>query len=756
MPSHSNADAKGPEGLSGRRNGATIWFRAWILQFALLALAILLYRWFGHSAIESGHAGRSFPLINEVFAERSDIPVTRFLSTADWLVDNLVFAGIVFLLVQLFAIVVMRRRRQTPVAREAGIERVEKDAEADTSLTLSGTKKVLFSLIVLLIPMLFVLLPYIARYHQYRTGLEAPPGLEDGTYDPPEMPELTPEQLLQVGKGHQARKPPLQSYLNYPREKSPGTVRVGIFGGSFSLGEEAALEHDTATHLERLLAEGGAPHVEVINFGVSGFGVSQAALLWEYIGKNYDLDYVVMMPFYFHVTRDNSFLHTDNHFGPIHGIYVAEGDTAKYVPIVGEDRLDSCRKYFSPFQPLRYWRYDDRVPMAFRPLLPQPYGRRGNPFYYADDARSATHNMYRRLYEKIAAETRQLIVFADPRIYPKLAAIHGGNIHVFPSMLDNFREPGSSLYRAPFDHPSGIGYEIYAAELAALLLGRERPEFRALWVSDELADASGSEFELKTLRNVHQTGLTIEGSVVAELRQRRAGDSRRGRYRRSVHFDEEDVSGLVMYSKNDFRLFIPLSFVPKGGDEVRLEWKQEGRDRHRLLGRVSRMRGPLGQVSLEWMRLRLEPDAETFVQWVDGDELGFLNIESRAEVSEVKVTIGGELALTGQTRELRKRRMPGGLGRLLLGDPWIRTVTVLEPTISSFMYFRGCAGQYVDVSGLTEESGVLGLRLSDREGNVDTLPLFQYQAVPAQAPPFEPRYAAPIRPRSTSPLSPER
>lgn len=55
--------------------------------------------------------------------------------------------------------------------------------------------------------------------------------------------------------------------------KPPGTLRVAVFGDSFTFGEEVSDEETFAHRLEELL-----PGVEVLNFGVHGYGHDQALL----------------------------------------------------------------------------------------------------------------------------------------------------------------------------------------------------------------------------------------------------------------------------------------------------------------------------------------------------------------------------------------------------------------------------------------------------------------------------------------------
>ena len=778
-----------------------------LVEVVGLAGALIAYRLFGHRIVEAAYDGRSIEVFNRALEGRSQAPVGLYLALADALAGNLVAVAVVLVLLQIGLCFAWRRTasgRGSSAAETRGVDGGASPERADSSPTsavvpeaeptttgsaagnerigtppLTRAKRIGFTLVVLLIPILFVTLPYAWRYTQYMSQLEVPPGLKEGTYIPPAMPELTPAQLLQVGGGHKEHAPPLQSYLNYTEAKPPGTIRVGIFGGSVSLGEEAALEHDLSTHLERRLSEAGIGDIEVINFGVSGFGVSQAALLWDFVGRKYDLDYTIMMPLYFHVRRDNSFLHTSYHYGPLHGVYVTEGDSVRYVPVIGKDRLDSCRRYFSPLQPAPYWRYDVRVPMAFRPLLPSPLDRRGNPFYYRKDERAVTVETYKHLFRKIAGEVDHLIVFTDRQLLPELRELQSDGIYVLASRLDEFRAKSSSLYRAPFDHPSGIGYEVYAEELAALLLGRERPVLRRLRVSGEMigsgaggtlsetevplepdgpggaGDLRGAEpsdrgenpagpASLVRLSAMQDVKLSIGGFVVGEFRRRSAGEGRWGRLAERVDFGSEGIVGLAAYRNGGSHVFLPLPFELREGDEISVAWRSDGDAVNVPVGHVVAARGAIGQIDVDWSRLGGAARGTWSGRVDEGNEFGVVEIMSSERVDDVRLLVGGKVALVGETTERGRQFLPRSLRKMLLGRPWARSRSVLRPLASGFIYYRGCEGQYVDVANLETESGSVDLVFRDSRGEAQVVPFLPYEVVTVEEDRFDPPYWAPI------------
>lgn len=83
---------------------------------------------------------------------------------------------------------------------------------------------------------------------------------------------------------------------NYQRTKPHKTQRLLAFGDSFIEGWGVPIEHSVAKQLEIQLQQAAAPDttVEVINFGVAGYGTDQEMLFFERTGKHYQPDQVLL------------------------------------------------------------------------------------------------------------------------------------------------------------------------------------------------------------------------------------------------------------------------------------------------------------------------------------------------------------------------------------------------------------------------------------------------------------------------------
>ena len=83
----------------------------------------------------------------------------------------------------------------------------------------------------------------------------------------------------------------LRAQREYSKEPPPDTLRIALFGDSFTAGDEAANDKIWGHQLEAKLNHG--IRAEVLNFGVGGYGIDQAFLKWQRQGRQYSPDIVI-------------------------------------------------------------------------------------------------------------------------------------------------------------------------------------------------------------------------------------------------------------------------------------------------------------------------------------------------------------------------------------------------------------------------------------------------------------------------------
>ena len=83
-----------------------------------------------------------------------------------------------------------------------------------------------------------------------------------------------------------------RSRREYSQAPPPDTLRIALFGDSFTAGDEVSDDETWGHYLELELNRGGI-RAEVLNFGVGGYGMGQAFLRWRHQGRHYRPDMVI-------------------------------------------------------------------------------------------------------------------------------------------------------------------------------------------------------------------------------------------------------------------------------------------------------------------------------------------------------------------------------------------------------------------------------------------------------------------------------
>lgn len=282
------------------------------------------------------------------------------------------------------------------------------------------------------------------------------------------VPDVAPGTLRRLGRVFTGKK---SSFVNFDRQKPPRVVRIGAFGDSFTYGDEVDEDSDYPAQLQRALTEAGVTNVEVLNFGTSWFSFGQSHIMWDEVGRNFSLDYVLLGPAGFNPERETQFNHTYGR-SPyyLHSRYVLDKGGIRLVDVPGETHGERFRSYYS-FVPgrdvLRYERGD----LAFLAALLPDDRRIGNPFYY--DARG-------RKAEAVAIQ-KDLLQDMKKSGSPVLAAVYPthDNVKVAADALTGgnfcitqFKRPSKFPYFAPEGHNSPTGNALLARQYLATLLRR--------------------------------------------------------------------------------------------------------------------------------------------------------------------------------------------------------------------------------------------------------------------------------------------
>ncbi len=84
-----------------------------------------------------------------------------------------------------------------------------------------------------------------------------------------------------------------RSRRDVPSSPPADTLRIALFGDSFTAGDDVSDEETWGHQLEVMLNEGGI-RAEVLNFGVGAYGMGQAYLRWRHLGIQFAPDIVIL------------------------------------------------------------------------------------------------------------------------------------------------------------------------------------------------------------------------------------------------------------------------------------------------------------------------------------------------------------------------------------------------------------------------------------------------------------------------------
>jgi len=625
-------------------------------------------------------------------------------------------------------------RRQRPGGRKGEDIGTGKKYTPKERMYAAFTLCMVFSIIVLL---------WYGVHRYYVRNLEGFNLRNSPSYRAPSLPVLTADQSLDIGWAHTAEVHPSRSYLEFPPEKKPGTLRIGVFGCSFVKGSEVVPGHEFPSFLQNKFTGAGMANVEVINFGVDAYGLHQAYMMWDWAGKKFDLDIVVFLALRLHQARDRTFAHNAGSYTPIHGRFILEGNDVELVHVAGRTPLEATKLYFS-FIPLwRYVRFDEKAPSAFSSILPLKGGSIENPFYYLRDKEDEILRTYSILFRALGKDAPDAVIILLERDY---CLFRPGekpeNVNILESSVDEWRK--SFLYKAPEGHPSATGQEIQAEELFDYLSGKKQSAFDYL-ITGCVEDPPPYEGITGPLCGGNDVSLNMEGFPVASFTM---NDRRKGyenRFAGLVDFGKSGIASIVQESDGGNDRFFCLPFMLQESLQVNMLLQAEKDILQFPIGEVRSRAGVAGKVAIPSPVIRCaqagSPDPVTIrlnsQNMPDSIEIA----GSRQVVRELYVSLGNDIALrstmnTGCRAFNMIRRI-----LFLRKKPLLIYRFTLQPLFGGYVYLKATPGEYVDVSRLKNRQGAFEIVMK-RQGEKDIrVPMFLgYRVEKSINTPFNVRY----------------
>jgi hypothetical protein len=521
-------------------------------------------------------------------------------------------------------------------------------------------------------------------------------------------PVLEDWQARNLGWAHRDPNAPRSSYLHHPMPKPAGVYRIGCFGDSFTAGDETAPGHDYPSFLQDALEQAEGRRFEVINFGVRAYGMQQAFLMYEYLGRQYALDAAIFLPFAWHDTRDTTF----NYDGLLHARYILTADGLRLVPIDETTRRAGLQHYYRLFPPWKYWLYDRQSPHLLSLVLPLGKGRPFNPFYYVRWQRYANEvpQLYTRMFARVATEVRRVLVVANDAV---IEALQDGGATGVTVMRSRF-ERTSSLLTAPRGHLSAHGNRLRAGELAAVFL--DRPfAFQAPALVEAAYQPTGDEAAMAgtSLAAASQGWMAIAGHAAAGFFMQAPGDLDWQRTKK-VDFSTEAIHGLVQLQAGSEPLFVPVDVPMQDGAPLAVRVRSAAGTITVPIGTVECALPVLCRARFHAVRQLAEVSVAR-----DGWTLAFADdrhaLVHHADAEGLDVLLAERLLLRGR----RQHRWLTVMRRWLLLRPPERFVSRFDvaPAMADYLYLRAEAGQ----DGNPQGQGALQLCLRLGEGTVRCL-----------------------------------
>ncbi|MBN2055094.1 SGNH/GDSL hydrolase family protein [bacterium] len=444
---------------------------------------------------------------------------------------------------------------------------------------------------------LYILLVFIALdyafYLRFRAGLPDP---GDFTHQPiTRVSHVSAKTMLMLGTVQTGKR---SSFDTFSPEKPEGVIRIACFGDSFTYGDEVGSRFDYPTLLQRQFNAHGYDHVQVLNFGVNGYGLHQSYIMWDRVARAFAPEYLIFGPSGYDTHRSTGF-YTYGNPTYIHARYILDGDGLALIEPLGTTHRERMAALYRFVPHLRYLRYDRYAPFFLQALLPENRRMTRNPFYYhwgsLDDEAERT---YLRLIDRLALERPRVIVMSDDRNFLAQAAARGhSNIDPLYFCMHSATMP-HALYYAPGGHYGPMGNDVVARFLFSALTGAE--------VSHQERVIPGENYfagpvSTAPLHDLSDLAVKCGGNVVSRL-------ARSGvRYPDAViepHLVNERITALVTLQCSGNSLFnsacLPVDHDLISGQELVL-WLTGGADERSLpLGRLRSLGGcaNLGVVEL--------------------------------------------------------------------------------------------------------------------------------------------------------------
>jgi len=211
-------------------------------------------------------------------------------------------------------------------------------------------------------------------------------------------------------------------------EPPVGTLRVALFGDSFTFGDEVGPDETWGAALERALGAHGVA-AEVLNFGVNAYGMDQAFLRWRRDGRRYRPDVVlygfqpenvlrnlnVFRPLYFAGTEvplsKPRFVVRDDGLELLNVPALPPDELLRVLEAMPQHPLFAYEGFYVPWYERHWWLASRLIAVVATATI----GRAAAEFRLDPESRELARRLVTRFATEVAADGATLVVVHLPR-----------------------------------------------------------------------------------------------------------------------------------------------------------------------------------------------------------------------------------------------------------------------------------------------------------------------------------------------------
>lgn len=225
--------------------------------------------------------------------------------------------------------------------------------------------------------------------------------------------KIYPEELVRK-LGHMSEpEDRMNHFLNFKKVKDSDVFRVGVFGDSHTYGSEVDPEFSFAVELQRELERVLRRKVEVLNFGIGGGALQKSFILYQNLGKEFQLDLVLYGPRGVQAYRDQTFIPLNNPYSPKNRFILDNGKLREVDhPGIGLPLKEMYDPFLSFFLDRKLIAYERNWPLLWRPTF-EKWGIKENPFYYWSNNESEDLLLNTQIFKVWKEKAENLIIFFD-------------------------------------------------------------------------------------------------------------------------------------------------------------------------------------------------------------------------------------------------------------------------------------------------------------------------------------------------------